>query len=334
MLAVTVALLWGAADLLAARSASALGTLKATLVSQICGLLLVVVCADLALRGWPMSLSAAALERSVLLGLMSGVCGALGYLALYRALNLGPVALVSPLSSSSSTITLLLALVFLRERLSPLQMGCVSAVLLGIVLASANGAAVTEIARRSRAAWLSTGVPWALAASTAFGIMDFGNGASASLSNWLLPVVWTRLFGVLALLLISLAARTPSLVGSSAASRQTGRAFCEADNDPCLPTPLQLACLKESSRHMQGRRYLRVDRWLFLAGAAGLTENVAVLGFSLATRLSSTGMASAIASGYALVVLLYGLLIYRERLSGNQWSGVALFMSSLILLAR
>ena len=333
MLAVTVALLWGAADLLAARSASALGTLKATLVSQICGLLLVVVCADVALRGWPMSLSAAALERSVLLGLMSGVCGALGYLALYRALNLGPVALVSPLSSSSSTITLLLALVFLRERLSPLQLGCVSAVLLGIVLASANGAAVTEIARRSRTSWLSTGVPWALAASTAFGIMDFGIGASASLSNWLLPVVWTRLFSVLALLLISLAARAPSLVGSSATSRQAGRAFFEADNDPCLPTPLQLACLKES-RRMRSRRYLRVDRWLFLAGAAGLTENVAVLGFSLATRLSSTGMASAIASGYALVVLLYGLLIYRERLSGNQWSGVALFMSSLILLAR
>lgn len=346
MLAVVVALLWGTADLLAARSARTLGTLKATLVSQVCGLLLVVAFGDLVLRGWPMPLSAEALGRSALLGLVSGACGALGYLALYRALNLGSVALVSPLSSSSSAITLLLALVFLHERLSPLQLGCLIVIVLGVVMASTNGATLTELPRKPAASWLRHGIPWAVAASAAFGVMDFGIGASASISNWLLPVIWTRLFSVLVLVLISLIVRPRPSIEEAATLRTgvsppdlpgTGRlghtAFFLEHDGSCLPAPFQLACFNRS-KQMGGHFYTRVDSRLLLACAAGLAENAAVLGFSLATRLASTGLTSAIASGYALVVMLYGLLIYRERLSRNQLSGIALFMSSLILLAR
>jgi len=344
MLAVAVALLWGTADLLAARSASTLGTFKATLVSQVCGLLLVMAFGALVLRCWPMPLSATAMEQSVLLGLMSGACGALGYLALYRALNLGPLALVSPLSSTSSTITLLLALVFLREQLSPLQLGCVSAVMLGVVLASTDGATLNSLQRKPQASWCRHGVPWAVAASAAFGVMDFGIGASASLSNWLLPVIWTRLFSVLVLLLLSLVMRTSASVEGapvrSAASPTElpgagGQGYLSLfleDDTRSLPMPFQLSCLYRS-KQTRSYYYSHVDSRLLLACAAGLAENAAVLGFSFASRLATTGMTSAIASGYALVVMLYGLVIYREKLSGNQWSGIALFMSSLILLA-
>jgi drug/metabolite transporter (DMT)-like permease len=65
----------------------------------------------------------------------------------------------------------------------------------------------------------------------------------------------------------------------------------------------------------------------------GMLENAAVLTFSLDTRIATTGIASAIASSYALVVMLFGMLMYRERLAKNQLFGIVMFMSGLILLA-
>ncbi|HAG98646.1 MAG TPA: hypothetical protein DCL75_07270 [Ktedonobacter sp.] len=65
----------------------------------------------------------------------------------------------------------------------------------------------------------------------------------------------------------------------------------------------------------------------------GMLENAAVLTFSLDTRIATTGITSAIASSYALVVMLFGMLMYRERLAKNQLFGIVMFMSGLILLA-
>ena len=72
---------------------------------------------------------------------------------------------------------------------------------------------------------------------------------------------------------------------------------------------------------------------ILLALLAGLLENVAVLTFSLDTRIATTGIASAIASGYALVVMVFGMMVYRERLAKNQLFGIAVFMTGLVLLA-
>jgi drug/metabolite transporter (DMT)-like permease len=58
-----------------------------------------------------------------------------------------------------------------------------------------------------------------------------------------------------------------------------------------------------------------------------------VLTFSFDTRITTIGIASVITSGYALVVMVFGLLIYRERLARNQLCGIALFMVGLVLLA-
>jgi drug/metabolite transporter (DMT)-like permease len=50
-------------------------------------------------------------------------------------------------------------------------------------------------------------------------------------------------------------------------------------------------------------------------------------------RIATTGIASAIASSYALVVMLFGMIVYRERPANNQLFGIAVFMVGLILLA-
>jgi hypothetical protein len=49
----------------------------------------------------------------------------------------------------------------------------------------------------------SQGVRCAIIATLAFGAMDVGIGASATLSGWFLPVLWTRIFSICSLILIS-----------------------------------------------------------------------------------------------------------------------------------
>jgi drug/metabolite transporter (DMT)-like permease len=72
---------------------------------------------------------------------------------------------------------------------------------------------------------------------------------------------------------------------------------------------------------------------VLLAFLAGMLENAAVLTFSLDTRIATTGITSAIASSYALVVMLFGMMVYRERLAKNQLFGIAIFTLGLVLLA-
>ncbi len=53
----------------------------------------------------------------------------------------------------------------------------------------------------------------------------------------------------------------------------------------------------------------------------------------LDTRIATTGITSAIASSYALVVMMFGMIVYHERLAKNQLFGIAMFMTGLVLLA-
>jgi transporter family protein len=59
--------------------------------------------------------------RGLLYGLSNGILTALGILAFNQALTLERVSLVSPVTSLYPLLTVLLACVFLRERLSPSQ---------------------------------------------------------------------------------------------------------------------------------------------------------------------------------------------------------------------
>src|SRR5258708_37701640 len=62
---------------------------------------------------------------------------------------------------------------------------------------------IGEIFKTSGYELFSKGVRWDMIASLAFGVMDFGIGASATLSGWFLPVLWTRIFSICSLILIS-----------------------------------------------------------------------------------------------------------------------------------
>lgn len=74
-------------------------------------------------------------------------------------------------------------------------------------------------------------------------------------------------------------------------------------------------------------------RGILLAMVEGMLDCVAVLLFSLATLITSTGITSVLASGYVVVSLIVGLMVFRERLNVRQIVGIGLILSGIALLA-
>ncbi len=321
-LGMMVALLWGSADILATLAARRVGTFKTTFVSQSSGLIALLAFGAIACWGWHLSFTLPALALSALIGMFTGLCAALGYFAFYRALEIGPIALVSPLTSTSSIFTLTLSILILNEQVTLGHMGLVIIIILGILLASTSVAEFRTLRQKPGYSLWSQGIRWAVIATLAFGAMDFGIGASASIAGWFLPVVWTRLFSLVFLTLTSCwndrrrQFRTQARDSASLHRQGSG---------------LSLPGL-ESLHHMRNL-LSKNGPGVLLAVAAGMLENAAVLMFSLDTRIATTGITSAIASGYALVVMAFGMIVYRERLAKNQLFGIIMFTSGLILLA-
>ena len=164
-LGVTVALLWGSADILAALAARRLRTFKTTFVSQSIGLLALLAFATIAFWHWRLPLTLTALILSALIGIFTGLCAALGYFAFYRALEIGPIAIVSPITATSSTFTLLLSVLILQEQLTLGRTGFVTIVILGLILASTSLAEIRALLKKPGFSLWNQGVRWATVAT-------------------------------------------------------------------------------------------------------------------------------------------------------------------------
>ncbi|MEU2658366.1 DMT family transporter [Streptomyces sp. NPDC007325] len=99
-------------------------------------------------------------------GLLAGLTGAGGQLVLFQALSDGPAYLIFPIVSLSPVITVLMALVLLRERISPLAGVGVAAALIAIVLVSIPAGGGDG---RASGAWL----PLAVVVCAAWGAQAF-----------------------------------------------------------------------------------------------------------------------------------------------------------------
>lgn len=320
-LGLIAALLWGSADIFASLASRRLRTFKTTFLSQTIGLFVLLAFGILAFWRWHLHVSSTALLLSALIGLFNGLSAALGYFAYYRALEIDPMAVVSPITSTSSTFALVLSVLMLQEQLTLGRTGLVTLVMLGLLIASTSMAELRTLLKKPGRSLWSQGVRWAIIAAMAFGAMDFGIGVAASHSGWFLPVLWTRLFSILFLILASQWKRQQRLAHphTIADPASTGRTLSLA-----LPSLEEIA-------HIQ-YPFSKLGLALLLAMVAGMLENAATLTFSFDTRITTIGIASAITSGYALVVIVFGMLAYRERLASNQLCGIAIFMVGLVLL--
>jgi drug/metabolite transporter (DMT)-like permease len=189
-LGITAALAWGLVDIgvvLLSRRASALNV---TLAVHGSGLVLLALLA-IALRE-PLNLTSGQWVAVVALGPVAG----LSYWAFYRALWLGPVAVVSPILSANGAVVVLLAVIVLGEQLTTRQAAGCTLVLGCVTLASIR-------LGRTPTGESSGGTRLALAASTAFGGYLFGLVALAGELGWLTPILLTRAGGVAVLAVLA-----------------------------------------------------------------------------------------------------------------------------------
>ena len=172
-----------------------MGVFPAMLGMQLVGTLL--YGAALALLGrWPLlSWDAVPLSCAI------AVLGLVGLLFFYRALALGPIAVVSPIGAAYVAVAVLLAVAFLGERLTTAQIIAIGVTTFGIVLTATDGRTLARaLGRPLPGVWL------ALVAMISFGgwaaLMAYSTRVQDGLATILLQRVVSVVFtiGILALL--------------------------------------------------------------------------------------------------------------------------------------
>lgn len=128
-----------------------------------------------------------------------GALGGLSYLTFYKALEIGPISVLSPIISAYAAVSLVLAVAVLGESLTRGQLVAVVVVMLGVLLASSDLRQVSTIERRQ-----SLGLILAFVTVIAIGAFVFGNAYYAIEYGWLVPIFLSRGFATVFLLAISL----------------------------------------------------------------------------------------------------------------------------------
>lgn len=125
------AIFWGVADFIGAKASKKLGPIvSAFFVSMLSAVLFCLIYACF-MRSYTHP-TATVLWYAVL----AGIFIELGTLAFYKALAIGPVSIVSPLSAAYPLVTTAIALFVFHTHLSSMQVGGIIAIVVGVILAS------------------------------------------------------------------------------------------------------------------------------------------------------------------------------------------------------
>jgi drug/metabolite transporter (DMT)-like permease len=200
VLGTLAALAWGFADVFVTYLSRRSGFFRTLLFTQAVGVALLVLVA-LTLDDLPGPSTA---QLLALAGL--GPVAVAAYGGFYKALELGPIAIVSPIASANGAVVVLLAVVVLGESLTSLQLlGCV--LVLGFIVLAA-------LEPRTEAATDETGsgIRLALLASVAFGGYLFGLATFTDDLGWLVPILIARAMTVAILATVALT-KPPTAVG-------------------------------------------------------------------------------------------------------------------------
>lgn len=187
------AFLWGLADFNAAVASRMTGAFRVVLGFHIVATVIlgVIVAATGALDGF----DPAGLWKFAWVGAL----GVLSYLTFYKALEIGPISIISPIVSAYAAVSLILAVIVLGERLTTGQLAAVLVVMLGVLLASSDLRQIHTIERHQL-----LGLALAFVTVVAIGSFVFGNAYYAIDYGWLVPIFLSRGFATVFLLLLSL----------------------------------------------------------------------------------------------------------------------------------
>ncbi len=273
------ALGWGIADFVAALIAKRVGVLRTAFGVHLSS---VSVTTIYLLSASSLSLLSASQWVS-LAGLAA--LGLVTYLCFYKALQVGPIAIVSPIVGSYAMIVILLAVIVAGERLNGLQVFAASASIGGVVLTSLN---LRNL--KARQGLIGKGALYGLIAMLGLGLSQYFIGILSRDIGWFLPIYVSRLF-----------------------------------------TFAMLAPVLLIWRQLPWQRFTVI---LFFGVAfAGITEIAGLFAYSRGTEIGIISIVAAASTVYPVLPVLGGLLIFRERLSPNQWIGLAVVMIGLLILA-
>ena len=129
--------------------------------------------------------------------------GFITYLGFYKALQIGPVALVSPIVAAYAVVVIILAVVFLGERLSSVQAVGATASIVGVVFASLNLQGLTRLK-----GIIGKGVLYGLGAMVGIGVWQYFIGVLSRDMGWFLPIYINRLIILAMLALVTGASKT------------------------------------------------------------------------------------------------------------------------------
>jgi drug/metabolite transporter (DMT)-like permease len=180
------ALMLGVADFAARESGQREGSLRTLLYVQLIGspLTFIIVLFGKA-EAWPNLISV-----GVALGVLSGILLTVGNMLFYRALVMGPMLIVAPITSSFALVTILLSLLS-GERLTSMQMIGIIVTLCGIILATTASRGFAFEPDKPGVSWRSSGIGLAIVAAVLFGV-----------SIWLMKFATLRLGSQFTLLLL------------------------------------------------------------------------------------------------------------------------------------
>lgn len=210
---------WGLSDLWAAISGRRIGSGRTVVVAQVT---VAVVISVLVLIVRP--------DLSGIPGVApwlvpNAFLGAAAFATLYKGLQLGPIAVVSPVLASYAVVPVLLSVILLGETLGGWEVVGVLVTIAGAALTSTDPKALRAETRTKPA-----GLPWAIASTLLFGVATYVMGWAAKEAGFL-PSLW---FGRLTMTGVFLIAAFVIWVRA----RSTGEV-----RDPVAPSMLRLAVL-------------------------------------------------------------------------------------------
>ncbi len=182
---------WGLSDLWAAIAGRRMGSGRTVVVAQVAAaalvsLLVLFVRPDMSRLG------------TVIPWLIpNAFLGAAAFATLYRGLQLGPIAVVSPVLASYAVVPVLLSVVLLGESLVEQAVAGVIVTITGAVLTSTDVRAIRAGTRAKL-----EGLPWAIASTLLFGVATYIMGWASKEAGFL-PSLWFGRLTMTAVFLIA-----------------------------------------------------------------------------------------------------------------------------------
>lgn len=234
-----------------------------------------------------------------------GAAAASAYLTSFQALKLGPVSVVSPITAGSGPMTVLFAFAFIGERPHVVQWAGIPIAAMGAVMASLvveRRTAVRLIGRGPVFAFLSVVTGAVSNAGLRIPIRSFGSVQAILIQRtFTVAYVWL-------ILLIGHAWRRNGETGNPGFPRLARKEV----NSPPVP-----------------RQDRRTGTGLLLV--IGFLDAISFISFARGLAVAPAWLIGLLSQSGRAIAVIGGILVFKERLSGSQWTGIALMVAGLAL---